>query len=252
VGDGHIYDWWISAQNQLTGLDLTARSGPSWSNVSLIATGQFTTNGGTNLLISNNLDHHLYDWWIDSNNTISGIDLTAASGISWSNVALVGAGQFTSNGGTNFLVMNTANNHLYDWWINSNGNSQLQGIDLTATSGIAWANLQLLAVGNFDNHTTNNEFLVTNTSDQHLYEWWITPQNTLTGIDLTAASGIPWSNLQLIGNSHFNSASAYDQLLVRNTSDGHFYQWWVNGTTLATWGRFRRQAIRAAAPGSRS
>jgi hypothetical protein len=22
-------------------------------------------------------------------------------------------------------------------------------------------------------------------------------------------------------------------LLVRNTSDGHFYQWWVNGTTLA-------------------
>jgi serralysin len=233
LADGHIYDWWISAQNQLTGLDLTARSGPSWSNVSLIATGQFTANGGTNLLISNNLDHHLYDWWIDSNNTISGIDLTAASGISWTNVALVGAGQFTSNGGTNFLVKNTANNHLYDWWIDSNGNSQLQGIDLTATSGIAWTNLQLLAVGNFDNHTTNNEFLVANTSDQHLYEWWITPQNTLTGIDLTASSGIPWSNLQLIGNSHFNSASAYDQLLVRNTSDGHFYQWWVNGTTLA-------------------
>jgi hypothetical protein len=63
--------------------------------------------------------------------------------------------------------------------------------------------------------------------DHHLYEWWITPQGALTGIDLTASSGIPWSNLQLIGNSHFNNASADDQLLVRNTSDGHFYQWWI-------------------------
>jgi hypothetical protein len=75
--------------------------------------------------------------------------------------------------------------------------------------------------------------LVQNTVDHQLYEWWITAQGTLTGIDLTASSGIPWSNLQLIGSSHFNSASAFDQLLVRNTSDGHFYEWWVNGGTLA-------------------
>jgi hypothetical protein len=75
--------------------------------------------------------------------------------------------------------------------------------------------------------------LVQNTVDHHLYEWWITPQGTLTGIDLTASSGIPWSNLQLIGNGQFNRANAFDQLLVRNTSDGHFYQWWVNGGTLS-------------------
>jgi hypothetical protein len=75
--------------------------------------------------------------------------------------------------------------------------------------------------------------LVQNTVDHQLYEWWITAQGTLTGIDLTASSGISWFNLQFIANSHFNNVSADDQLLVRNTSDGHFYQWWVNGTTLA-------------------
>jgi endoglucanase len=225
--DGHIYDWWISAQNQLTGIDLTASSGVSWSNVSGVATGLFTANGGANLLVSNNLDHHLYDWWINSDNTISGIDLTATSGIPWSNVSAVTTGQFIANTNTNLLVTNTLDNHLYDWWIGDNG--ALQGIDL----GGYWANVQIVTVGRFDNNSLNTEMLVQNTVDHHLYEWWITPQGALTGIDLTASSGIPWSNLQLIGNSHFNNASADDQLLVRNTSDGHFYQWWINGATLA-------------------
>jgi hypothetical protein len=173
--------------------------------------------------VSNNLDHHLYDWWIGDDNALHGIDL----GPHWSNVAAVATGQFTTNGGTNLLVTNTLDNHLYDWWIGDNG--ALQGIDL----GAYWANVQIVTVGRFDNNSTNTEMLVQNTVDHHLYEWWITSQGTLTGIDLTASSGISWSNLQLIGNSHFNSASAYDQLLVRNTSDGHFYEWWVNGGTLA-------------------
>jgi Peptidase M10 serralysin C terminal len=221
--DGHIYDWWISPQNQLTGQDLTAASGVSWSNVSLVATDQFTANGGTNLLVSNTLDHHLYDWWIGADNALNGIDL----GPYWSNVAAVATGQFVANTNTNLLVTNTLDNHLYDWWIDDNG--VLAGTDL----GAYWANVQLVTVGRFDNNSSNTQMLVQNTVDHHLYEWWITPQGALTGIDLTASSGIPWSNLQLIGSSHFNSASAFDQLLVRNTSDGHFYEWWVNGGTLA-------------------
>jgi hypothetical protein len=71
--------------------------------------------------------------------------------------------------------------------------------------------------------------LVTNTVDHHLYEWWITPQGQLTGIDLGAA----WSNVQFLGNSHYNSASAYDELLVRNTVDGHFYEWWIVNNQLS-------------------
>jgi hypothetical protein len=221
--DGHIYDWWITPQNTLTGIDLAASSGALWSNVSLVETGQFTANGGTNLLVSNTLDNHLYDWWIDANNTLQGIDL----GPHWTNIAAVVSGQFIANTNTNLLVTNTLDNHLYDWWIGDNG--ALQGIDL----GAYWANVQLVTVGRFDNNSNNTEMLVQNTVDHHLYEWWITPQGTLTGIDLTASSGIPWSNLQLIGNGQFNRANAFDQLLVRNTSDGHFYEWWINGGTLA-------------------
>jgi V8-like Glu-specific endopeptidase len=218
LADHHLYDWWITPQNQLTGFDITATSGVPWANVSLVTAGQFTANGGTNFLVSNNADHHLYDWWIGANNTLQGIDL----GPYWSNVALVGAGQFTASAGTNFLVTNTIDHHLYDWWIAPN--NTLTGVDL----GPVWANVQLVTAGRFDNRTTNTELLVQNTIDHHLYEWWITPQGQLTGIDL----GPHWINVQLIGNSHYNNNSAFNELLVRNTSDGHFYEWWIANNQL--------------------
>jgi hypothetical protein len=71
--------------------------------------------------------------------------------------------------------------------------------------------------------------LVQNTVDHHLYEWWITPQGQLTGIDL----GPNWINVQAIGApQHYNNNSPYDQLLIHNTSDGNFYQWWISNNTL--------------------
>jgi hypothetical protein len=33
--------------------------------------------------------------------------------------------------------------------------------------------------------------------------------------------------MQLIGNSHYNNNSANNELLVRNTANGHFYEWWI-------------------------
>jgi hypothetical protein len=69
---------------------------------------------------------------------------------------------------------------------------------------------------------------VQSTVDHHLYEWWITPQGQLTGIDL----GLHWLNIQLIGSSHYNNNSPNDELLVRNTVDGHFYEWWIAGNQL--------------------
>jgi hypothetical protein len=212
--DHHLYDWWFSG-NQLQGFDL----GPDWNNIGYIGKGQFTSNGATNFLVTNNADHHLYDWWISPGGQLQGMDLGAV----WSNIAMVGTGQFTANGGTNFLVTNTADHHLYDWWISSGG--QLQGVDL----GAVWSsNISLIAVGNFDGNTTNTEFLVQNTADHHLYEWWISPQGTLAGIDL----GPNWNGIQLVDSGHFNNQSANNELLVRNTADGHFYEWWISGNQL--------------------
>jgi hypothetical protein len=212
--DHHLYDWWVSG-NQLQGIDL----GAYWNNIGYIGQGQFTANGDTNLLVTNTTDHHLYDWWITSSGQLTGLDLGAV----WSNIAMVGTGQFTANGGTNFLVTNTVDHHLYDWWISPGG--QLQGIDL----GAHWSNISLIAVGKFDSNTTNTEFLVQNTVDNHIYEWWINPQGILTGIDL----GLHWgNNIQLIDSGHFNNQSANNELLVRNTTDGHFYEWWISGNQL--------------------
>jgi hypothetical protein len=212
--DHHLYDWWVGSNGTLQGIDL----GPYWSNVSVVATGQFTSNGAQNLLVSNNLDHHLYDWWIGPNNALQGVDL----GPYWSNVVFIGAGNFIP-GQYSFLVANTVDHHLYDWWIAGNGT--LQGIDL----GPVWSNVQLLAIDHFDDNTSNAEILVQSTVDHQVYEWWfyqswITSQWQLTGIGL---GGHPfWDSVELVGHGHYDNNSANSELLVRNPRDGHFYEWW--------------------------
>jgi type V secretory pathway adhesin AidA len=35
-----------------------------------------------------------------------------------------------------------------------------------------------------------------------------------------------------MGNSHYNSVSTGDQLLIHNTADGHFYEWWITNGQL--------------------
>jgi hypothetical protein len=177
------------------------------------------------LLVANRTNNDLYNWWIGADNTLHGINLSAATGQTWHNLEMVGTGKFTSNGGTNLLVHNTVNNDLYDWWISPQ--NTIQGFNLSAM-GQTWANLRLVGVGQFDDKTTNNEMLVQNTVDQHLYEWWITPQGQLTGIDLGSIASV-----ELVGTGHYNNNSAFDQMLVHNTFDGHLYQWWINGNQLS-------------------
>jgi hypothetical protein len=98
--------------------------------------------------------------------------------------------------------------------------------------GAAWSNVEFLASGRFDNHTTNDEFLVRNTVDNHLYEWWIdSTSHALAGIDLGAHPGI-----EFIDSGHFNNANGSatnDELLVHNTADGHLYEWWIANNQLS-------------------
>jgi hypothetical protein len=200
VPNGTMTLWWVSSAGQLSGIDL----GQRWNSVGMIAAGQFATLGGSgisNFLVSNLMDHHLYDWWIGSNNQLQGIDL----GPYWANASLVTTGQFTNNGGTNLLVSNDIDHHLYDWWIGSNGT--LQGIDL----GPYWNNVAVVANGQFTANGGTN-VLVTNTVDHHLYDWWIS-NGTLQGIDL----GPAWSTIQLVTIGRFDNHTGNTQMLVTNT-----------------------------------
>jgi hypothetical protein len=222
VGDHHLYNWWIDANYTLQGIDL----GAVWSNVSLVGTGEFSPNGGTDFLVSNESDHHLYNWWIDpTSHTLQGYDLGAA----WNNVTYIASGQFTANGGgyDNFLVFNESDHHLYNWWIDPASHT-LQGIDL----GAAWNNVELLAAGHFSDHTAGEQFLVRNTVDNHWYEWWIDPtSHTLQGIDLGARPGIEFIEAQYFNSA--NGSPSNDQFLVRNTADGDLYEWWISNNQLA-------------------
>src|SRR5439155_547370 len=156
--------------------------------IDFITNAHFTNNGGANIsdfLVTNLVDHHLYDWWIDGTNTLQGIEL----GPYWSNIGLVAPGQFTASGGTNLLLNNTVAHHLYDWWITSQG--QLNGIDL----GLYWVNVELTGTGHFNNSSANDELLVRNTADGHFYEWWIA-NNQLQGVDLglSVSTGVSGSS----------------------------------------------------------
>jgi hypothetical protein len=222
TADHHLYDWWIDSDFKLQGIDL----GAAWPNISFVGSGEFTPNGKTDFLVSNTVDHHLYDWWIDpASGTLQGLDL----GAYWSNVGYIASGKFTANdgGNDNLLVFNQSDHHLYDWWIDPTSHT-LQGVDL----GAYWSNVEFLASGRFDNHTTNAEILVRNTVDSHLYEWWIDPtSHALTGIDLGAHPGI-----EFIDSGHFNNANGSttnDELLVHNTADGHLYEWWIANNQLS-------------------
>jgi hypothetical protein len=226
--DHHLYDWWIGLDNKLEGIDL----GPYWSNIQLVASGpfrgsDFDPDHQSGILVQNTLDHHLYDWWLvydpssPERARLAGFDL----GPVWSNVTFVSL--YPSLQQLSFLVANTVDHHLYDWWISGGA---LQGIDL----GPYWSNVQLVATGLFDDKHlgpgSDEEFLVQNTVDHHLYEWWVTPQGQLAGIDL----GPYWVNVQLVGSGYYNvvSPGTFDDLLVRNTLDGHFYEWWIANNQL--------------------
>jgi hypothetical protein len=124
-------------------------------------------------------------------------------------------------------VFNESDHHLYNWWIDPVSHT-LQGIDL----GAAWNNVEFLAAGRFSNHTGNDQLLVRNTVDNHWYEWWIDPtSHTLQGIDLGA-----WPGIDFIEARYFNSANnsiTNDEFLVRNTTDGDLYEWWISNNQLA-------------------
>jgi hypothetical protein len=179
-----------------------------------VATGQFTANGGANLLVNNTLDHHLYDWWIDGNNTLQGIDL----GAYWSNVQLVTVGRFDNNSSnTQMLVQNPLDHHLYEWWITPQG--QLSGIDL----GAYWGNVQLIGNSHFNNSSANDELLIHNTADGHFYEWWIA-NNQLQGVDLglSVSTGVSGSSgmMSNSGSASPQSSSLLVQAMASFGSNG--------------------------------
>jgi hypothetical protein len=185
--------------------------GFSWH---ILASDHFSDAGTAQMLTQNVDDGTMTLWWV-GNGALSGINL----GQRWINVDYVTAGQFTTNGETNFLVNNTVDHHLYDWWIDAN--NTLQGIDL----GPYWSNVGLVATGHFTSNG-GTSVLVNNTIDHHLYDWWIGANGVLQGVDL----GAYWSNVALVATGQF-TANGSTNLLVTNTVDQHLYDWWIDPTS---------------------
>jgi hypothetical protein len=201
--------WWISS-GVLTGINL----GQHWPNISYVDTGPFIANGVDDILVKNNVDNHMYVWWINSaNNTLTGVDL----GGYWANISYVAGGNFLGDGSYDMLVKNTTNNGMYVWWVNPTTHA-LAGINL----GNYWGNIAYVAGGNF---LANGSYdmLVKNNVDNHMYVWWVnTSTDTLAGIDL----GAHWAGIQYLASGHF--AGTGSEMLVQNAGDSHVYLWWVN------------------------
>jgi hypothetical protein len=253
--NNHLLDWYIDSTYRLQGADLTATSGHTRANKAFVGAGNFIDNGVTNFLVHNTPDGHLYHWFITPENKLGGVDLTATSGQNWVNKQLIAIGNFDDRapvGHNEWLVRvndptSPLHNHILEWWITDK--NQLTGIDLSAPANPSlpktlWSdNYELLTVGSFDNNANGEvQLLVRNLIDQHLLEWWITPDGAITGIDLTQNSGniIP-TNVQFLDNRHYNDANGsthLDELLMRNTEDGNFYEWWtatgLDGKTIIT------------------
>jgi hypothetical protein len=83
--------------------------------------------------VKNNVDNHMYVWWINStNDTLTGVDL----GAYWANISYVAGGNFLGNGSGDMLVKNNVDNGMYVWWVNT-ANDKLTGINLGTTGEIS-------------------------------------------------------------------------------------------------------------------
>ena len=203
--------WWVN-NGMLTGINL----GQHWVNIAYIDSGTFISNGVDDMLVKNNVDNHMYVWWVNAtNDTLTGIDL----GSHWANISYVASGNFLGNGSDDMLVKNNVDNGMYVWWVNTT-NHTLNGINL----GSHWGNISYVASGNFLANGSE-DMLVKNNVDNHMYVWWVnTTNDTLQSIDL----GAHWSGIKFLASGHF--AGSGDEMLVQNTTDDHVYMWWVNTT----------------------
>jgi hypothetical protein len=269
----NLQDWWFPPGTFQGGpvnkFNVTALpGGVPWVNKQFVAAGHFFSNNATDFLVQDTANqNHLYAWSITSQPALTGIDLSVdpltqqPNGQTWDQKQLLTVGNFDNLALANrnewLVVVNDpsnqsgVNNHILEWRVDQVTNSQgqlvntLQGIDLSASGAkTLWGDYDLIAVGYFDSNSPfrggsgpgGAELLVRARANQHLLEWWVTSAGGISGVDLTANSGIG-TGVQILGNSHYNDQNGRpldDEFLVHDLVTGDFYEWWTVGVGAQT------------------
>jgi hypothetical protein len=269
----NLQAWWFPPGTYSSGavnkFNVTALpGGVPWVNKQFVAAGRFFTNNATDFLVADSANqNHLYAWSITSQPALTGIDLSVdpltqqPNGQTWDQKQLLTVGNFDNLALPNrneWLVVvkdpsnqSGLNNHILEWRVDqvTNGQGQLvntlAGIDLSASGAkTLWGDYDLITVGYFDSNSpfrsgsgpAGAELLVRARANQHLLEWWVTSDGGISGVDLTANSGIG-TNVQVLGNAHYNDQNGRpldDEFLVHDTATGNFYEWWTIGVGAQT------------------
>jgi hypothetical protein len=269
----NLQDWWFppgtfqgGPVNKFNVIALPG--GVPWVNKQFIGAGHFFSSNATDFLVQDSANqNHLYAWSITSQPALTGIDLSVdpltqlANGQTWDQKQLLTVGNFDNLALANrnewLVVVNDpsnqsgVNNHILEWRVDQVTNSQgqlvntLQGIDLSASGAkTLWGDYDLITIGYFDSNSpfrsgsgpSGAELLVRARANQHLLEWWVTSDGGISGVDLTANSGIG-TNVEIFGNSHYNDQNGRaldDEFLVHDLITGDFYEWWTVGVGAQT------------------
>jgi hypothetical protein len=221
-GNNHLLDYAINeSNNTVFKIDLSL-SGQSWSQKEFLVAGNFLNNTGVNSFVVTSKDQIL-TWFINDSNQLSGFDTTPA-GDSWTNKQLITIGTFDNRAPTGRaeILFFDQSNHIRELWVDPT-TAKFTGVDTSALpGGKLWQNKALLAVGRFDENSANTELLVRDTQNGHMLEWWFTPDG-IGEVDLTVTSGVG-TGIQIVSTGNY-FGSAFDDLLVRDTTNGNFYFW---------------------------
>src|SRR5262249_42921850 len=166
---------------------------PVVGSIGIAAQGDFNSNGNPDFIWRDSnaaMSMGEYDPGVAQN--VTKTDLGTV-GFGW---AILGSAHFSDDSTSRMLTDYMPDGTMTLWWVS---NGALTGIDL----GQRWQNIGFITNAHFTDNggASISEFLVTNLTDQHLYNWWIGADNALHGIDL----GPSWSNVAFVASGQFTA-----------------------------------------------
>jgi hypothetical protein len=182
---------------------------PSPSSASVIASGDFNSDGKSDFVLRDT-NSHTSMWSVDAQGNFTTTDL----GTVGSNWTILSDDHFVNASTTQMLTGSQTDGTMTLWWV---ANGALAGINL----GQHWNNISFVDSANFVT-AGQSDILVRNNVDNHMYVWWVGQNNKLSGIDL----GAYWGNIEYKSHGDFNGDGTVD-MLVRNNVDNHMYVWSV-------------------------
>ncbi|MEP7310264.1 MAG: VCBS repeat-containing protein [Acidobacteriota bacterium] len=210
--------------------------GPPWS---IVGTGDFNSDGQTDILWHNAQTGHIQVWLLDGTRLADRPEITSANGQvaaigpPWS---IVGTGDFSGDGKTDILWHNAQTGHIQVWLLDGTRIAGRQDITSEngqdAAVGPPW---RIVGAGDFNGNGTS-DIVWYNDQTGHVQVWLLDHTKVTGRPEIVDENGqaVPITSWSIIGIGDFNGDGKSDILWHdKNPNSPQVQAWWLNGTKIA-------------------